>query len=264
MCESSGVPLPGETALITGAVLASQHRLQIALVIALAAGAAILGDNAGYLIGRKGGRWLLLRPGPFARHRAVYSRSASLSSPATARRRYSWDAGCSACAPLPRGSPARATCHGARSCSGTLPARSAGRPRSACSATTSAKARAAPSLCSEPWDSQARSGCLACCWPASNADDDTKCPAHLPAEWGGQTRIRHNPRLQLALGCEARRSRRCHLAGDDTTQAWRGAGRGPSRRDERPRWASINGRFGVPEAASGRRPTVLSTKPVRT
>jgi membrane protein DedA with SNARE-associated domain len=70
MSESSGVPLPGETALITGAVLASQHRLQIALVIALAAAAAILGDNAGYLIGRKGGRWLLQRPGPFARHRA--------------------------------------------------------------------------------------------------------------------------------------------------------------------------------------------------
>jgi membrane-associated protein len=70
MLESSGVPLPGETALISGAVLASQHRLQIALVIALAAAAAIVGDNAGYLIGRKGGRWLLLRPGPFARHRA--------------------------------------------------------------------------------------------------------------------------------------------------------------------------------------------------
>jgi membrane protein DedA with SNARE-associated domain len=44
--------------------------LQIALVIALAAAAAILGDNVGYLIGRKGGRWLLLRPGPFAGHRA--------------------------------------------------------------------------------------------------------------------------------------------------------------------------------------------------
>jgi membrane-associated protein len=70
MLESGGVPLPGETALITAAVLPSQHRLQIALVIALAAAAAILGDNAGYLIGRKGGRWLLLRPGPFAHHRA--------------------------------------------------------------------------------------------------------------------------------------------------------------------------------------------------
>src|SRR5450755_1985294 len=70
MCESSGVPLPGETALITAAVLASQHRLQIALVIALAGAAAIVGDNAGYVIGRKGGRWLLLRPGPFAGRRA--------------------------------------------------------------------------------------------------------------------------------------------------------------------------------------------------
>jgi len=70
MAESSGVPLPGETALITGAVLASQHRLQIALVIALASAAAVLGDNAGYVIGRKGGRWLLLRPGPFAGRRA--------------------------------------------------------------------------------------------------------------------------------------------------------------------------------------------------
>ncbi|MEA2213276.1 MAG: hypothetical protein QOF83_3224 [Solirubrobacteraceae bacterium] len=70
MLESGGVPLPGETALITAAVLASQHRLQIALVIALAAAAAILGDNVGYLIGRTGGRWLLLRSGPFARHRA--------------------------------------------------------------------------------------------------------------------------------------------------------------------------------------------------
>jgi membrane-associated protein len=70
MSESGGVPLPGETALITASVLASQHRLQIELVIALAAAAAIVGDNVGYLIGRKGGRWLLLRPGPFARHRA--------------------------------------------------------------------------------------------------------------------------------------------------------------------------------------------------
>jgi membrane-associated protein len=70
MLESSGIPLPGEIALITAAAPASQHRLQIALVIAFAAAAATLGDNTGYLIGRKGGRWLALRPGPFARHRA--------------------------------------------------------------------------------------------------------------------------------------------------------------------------------------------------
>jgi membrane protein DedA with SNARE-associated domain len=63
MSESSGVPVPGETALITASVLASQGKLQIEIVIALAAAGAIVGDNIGYLIGRKGGRWLLERPG---------------------------------------------------------------------------------------------------------------------------------------------------------------------------------------------------------
>jgi membrane protein DedA with SNARE-associated domain len=69
MSESSGVPIPGETALIAAAVLASQGKLQIPFVIALAAAAAIVGDNVGYLIGRKGGRWLLERPGAFYRQR---------------------------------------------------------------------------------------------------------------------------------------------------------------------------------------------------
>jgi membrane-associated protein len=69
MGESSGVPIPGETALITAGVLASQGRLQIEAVIPLAAAAAIVGDNIGYVIGRKGGRWLLERPGAFYRQR---------------------------------------------------------------------------------------------------------------------------------------------------------------------------------------------------
>jgi membrane protein DedA with SNARE-associated domain len=69
MAESGGVPVPGETALITGAVLASRGQLKIELVIVLAAAAAIVGDNLGYLIGRKGGRWLLERPGRFSRQR---------------------------------------------------------------------------------------------------------------------------------------------------------------------------------------------------
>ena len=69
MAESSGLPVPGETALIGGAILASQGDLQIELVIALAATAAIVGDNIGYLIGRKGGRWLLERPGAFQEKR---------------------------------------------------------------------------------------------------------------------------------------------------------------------------------------------------
>ncbi len=65
MSESSGMPVPGETGLIAAAVLASQGKLKIELVIALAAAAAIVGDNIGYVIGRKGGRWLLERPGRF-------------------------------------------------------------------------------------------------------------------------------------------------------------------------------------------------------
>jgi membrane protein DedA with SNARE-associated domain len=69
MGESSGVPIPGETALITASVLASQGKLRIELVIPLAACAAIVGDNIGYLIGRRGGRWLLERPGRFERQR---------------------------------------------------------------------------------------------------------------------------------------------------------------------------------------------------
>ena len=69
MAESSGMPIPGETALIAASVLASGGTLQIEVVIALAAAAAIVGDNIGYLIGRKGGRWLLERPGAFHQQR---------------------------------------------------------------------------------------------------------------------------------------------------------------------------------------------------
>jgi membrane-associated protein len=61
--ESAGLPIPGETSLLASSVLASQSKLSISLVIAVAAGAAVAGDNAGYLIGRRGGRWLLVRPG---------------------------------------------------------------------------------------------------------------------------------------------------------------------------------------------------------
>jgi membrane protein DedA with SNARE-associated domain len=65
MGESSGALVPGETALIAAAVLASQGKLRIELVIPLAAAAAIVGDNIGYAIGRRGGRWLMERPGRF-------------------------------------------------------------------------------------------------------------------------------------------------------------------------------------------------------
>ena len=58
--ESAGVPLPGETALITAAVLA-HHHYGIWWVIVVAAAAAIVGDNVGYWIGRLGGRKLVER-----------------------------------------------------------------------------------------------------------------------------------------------------------------------------------------------------------
>ncbi len=71
--ESMGLPVPGETALIAAAVLAHQGHLAIGAVIAVAAAAAIVGDNIGYLVGRRGGRWLLERPGPLhaRRHRLL-------------------------------------------------------------------------------------------------------------------------------------------------------------------------------------------------
>jgi len=69
MGESSGLPIPGETGLITAGVLASRGNLAIVPVILLAAAGAIVGDNLGYVIGRKGGRWVLERPGAFARQR---------------------------------------------------------------------------------------------------------------------------------------------------------------------------------------------------
>jgi membrane protein DedA with SNARE-associated domain len=59
--ESAGVPLPGETALITAGVIASRGHLNIVEVIVVAAAAAIIGDNAGYWIGREGGLRLLDR-----------------------------------------------------------------------------------------------------------------------------------------------------------------------------------------------------------
>jgi undecaprenyl-diphosphatase len=68
--ETMGVPLPGETALIAAGVLASKGHLAIELVILVAAGAAIVGDNIGFWIGRRGGRRLLELPGPLADHRA--------------------------------------------------------------------------------------------------------------------------------------------------------------------------------------------------
>src|SRR3989440_11905243 len=65
--ESLGIPLPGETALVTAAAFAASGRLSIYRVVIIAAAAAILGDNGGYWIGRKGGLSLIRRVGRFLR-----------------------------------------------------------------------------------------------------------------------------------------------------------------------------------------------------
>lgn len=67
--ESMGVPSPGETALILAAVLASQGKLQIWLVIVIAAASAIVGDNIGYWLGRTLGLRVIEAPGPLHTHR---------------------------------------------------------------------------------------------------------------------------------------------------------------------------------------------------
>ena len=68
--ESAGIPLPGETALVAAGVLAARGEFDIVAVIAVAASAAIVGDNAGYWIGRTGGRKLLARWPWLERHAA--------------------------------------------------------------------------------------------------------------------------------------------------------------------------------------------------
>jgi membrane protein DedA with SNARE-associated domain len=67
--ETMGIPVPGETALIAAALLAHDGQLSIVPLVAIAAAAAIIGDNVGFAIGRHGGRRLFLRPGPFHDHR---------------------------------------------------------------------------------------------------------------------------------------------------------------------------------------------------
>lgn len=60
--ESTGIPFPGETALLAAAVFAgTSGHVSIVGVIAAAAAGAILGDNFGYTIGKRGGYPLLRR-----------------------------------------------------------------------------------------------------------------------------------------------------------------------------------------------------------
>jgi membrane protein DedA with SNARE-associated domain len=57
--ESLGIPVPGETALLVGVFLAAQGRLSVVVVAVVAWIGAVVGDNLGYLIGRRWGRRLM-------------------------------------------------------------------------------------------------------------------------------------------------------------------------------------------------------------
>jgi len=66
--ESIGIPVPGETMLVTAAIYAgTTGRLSIVWVIVASSAGAIIGDNIGYLIGRTGGYRVLKRYGRYIR-----------------------------------------------------------------------------------------------------------------------------------------------------------------------------------------------------
>jgi membrane protein DedA with SNARE-associated domain len=63
--EDFGVPVPGETILIAGAIFAGAGRINIVVLGVVAFVAAVTGDNIGFAIGHFGGRALALRFGRY-------------------------------------------------------------------------------------------------------------------------------------------------------------------------------------------------------
>jgi membrane protein DedA with SNARE-associated domain len=59
--ENTGLPVPGETMVLAGGALAHYGHLSLVRVILVTMVAAVLGDNLGFLIGRRGGRRLIVR-----------------------------------------------------------------------------------------------------------------------------------------------------------------------------------------------------------
>jgi membrane protein DedA with SNARE-associated domain len=82
-----GVTGVGEAALIAAAIAAAHHKLDISSMIFVAWFGAMAGGAAGWLIGLKGGRALMTRPGPLYRLRlrllrhgdAIYERRGLLA-----------------------------------------------------------------------------------------------------------------------------------------------------------------------------------------
>jgi membrane protein DedA with SNARE-associated domain len=85
LLENAGVPVPGETAVLVAAFLASPAgggRFALGWVIAITSAAAVLGDNLGYWLGRSlarprlsgGRRFLFLTPERFRKVEGYFAR----------------------------------------------------------------------------------------------------------------------------------------------------------------------------------------------
>lgn len=81
--EDFGVPMPGETTLIVGSLLASHSGLNIVALAAVAWTAAVLGDNVGYAIGRYAARNVILK---VAKHLLINEKKISAAENAFKRR----------------------------------------------------------------------------------------------------------------------------------------------------------------------------------
>lgn len=65
MLESMGVPLPGETILLTAGVMVQRGHLDLGDAVAFGILGAVVGDQIGYWVGREGGRPFILRWGRY-------------------------------------------------------------------------------------------------------------------------------------------------------------------------------------------------------
>jgi len=63
LLEDFGLPTPGETLLIGGAIAASAGKINIFALLGFSWAGAVIGDNIGYGIGRAGGHRLIVRYG---------------------------------------------------------------------------------------------------------------------------------------------------------------------------------------------------------
>jgi membrane protein DedA with SNARE-associated domain len=63
LLEDFGLPTPGETMLVAGAIAASLGEINIYALLLLSFAGAVIGDNIGYGIGRAGGHRLVARYG---------------------------------------------------------------------------------------------------------------------------------------------------------------------------------------------------------